>query len=524
MRNPTTLGANFYVTLKHNFLGTLPDSFLLFGVILIFAINLYIFRKKKKQNLTFSFNSTILNFFGILLILVIALILTCWSLTIIPDKDVYFTRTYVQDYFSIFFKIIILIVSILYLIGTYTLYVKADYISFEFFTIFLMSVLASTYLVSAINILSIFLILELNSLCVFVLLAFHKNSNFSIEASLKYFLLGILATAIMMFGFSILYVETGTLVLREICIILLQIVQDDTTSNFTYIVLVFAGICILIGFLFKLTAVPFHIWASNVYEGAPFILTFYLMTVPKIAMLGLFLRVTLTGLDPILNQVKGLILVSILASMVIPIINALSHTQIKKILIFSSINHVGFILIGFFCGTLAGIASTIFYMLAYMLAIINIFYIILNFPKKEFSENTLFHFFSELKYLYATHPIMAYCFFINLLSIGGVPPLMGFYAKIALFKAALDRGYMFLVFIAVVASILSIYLYVKLGKEIFFEKVTEEELKEFVKTTAPVNKLPTIIVICLTTFLVFFLFFSKYVILLLEYPMAAFLA
>lgn len=326
-------------------------------------------------------------------------------------------------------------------------------------------------LVSSIDFISMYLTIELQSLCFYVIASFKRNSEFSTEAGIKYFILGAFSSGLLLFGFSLIYGFTGTTNILQLSNIFICGVQQMWISTGSLRACELGMIFILVGFLFKLTAVPFHMWAPDVYEGAPTSVTAFFSIAPKIAILGIFLRIFLEGFYNFMSPWQKVIIFCSFCSMLFGSLAAMAQNKIKRLLAFSSISHVGFLLIGFSCGTLEGLQSLIFYLVIYILMTINIFAIILSPIRRNFT-NKIQHikYSTDFAMLSKTNSLLAFTLCINLFSMAGIPPLAGFYSKAFLFFAAISSSLYILAVIGILTSVISCFYYIRIIKIIYFEK------------------------------------------------------
>ncbi|CAM6002309.1 unnamed protein product [Sphagnum balticum] len=322
--------------------------------------------------------------------------------------------------------------------------------AFESIILILMSTCSMLFMISAFDLITMYLAIELQSLCFYVLAASKRNSEFSTEAGLKYFILGAFSSGILLFGCSLIYGFTGVTNLEELAKIF-----TTPSSNLG------SKVPLAVGFLFKITAVPFHMWAPDVYEGSPTNITAFFSVAPKIAILANMLRVFMYSFyDPMWQQ---LFVFCSVASMILGAFAALSQNKIKRLLAFSSIGHIGYLLIGFSCGTIEGIQSLLIGLFIYVFMTMNIFTVILALRQNRFK------YISDLGALAKTNPILAITISITMFSFAGIPPLAGFCSKFYLFFAALGCGAYLLALIGIITSVISCFYYIRLVKIMYFD-------------------------------------------------------
>jgi NADH:ubiquinone oxidoreductase subunit 2 (subunit N) len=403
-------------------------------------------------------------------------------------------------------------------------YLKQEQLNaFEFLILLLFSVLSMLLMISSYDFISFYLTIEFQSLCFYVLAASKRNSEFSTEAGLKYFILGAFSSGILLFGFSIIYGFTGMTNFGELTLLFTGIdgskdwigletlvashpnqpilsmeaiqthdqsigwidgSQSDTTkpsysshSNGILLGILFVAV----GFLFKLTAAPFHMWAPDVYEGSPTAITAFFSITPKIALLAVFSRLFLSTFYDLIFPCQKILLFCSGASMIIGALAALSQQKIKRLLAYSSIGHIGYILLGFSCATGEGIEALTIYLIIYVIMTINIFAIILSLQNRsidgsEFAKQSKPNPFVRIKYtsdlgmLGSTNPILAFTLSCTLFSMAGIPPLAGFCSKFYIFFSALNASLYFFAFLGVLTSVISCFYYIRLIKIMYFEK------------------------------------------------------
>lgn len=382
------------------------------------------------------------------------------------------------DNFTYFFKVGLLISTACTILMCLQYFQQEALTAFESIVLILMSTCSMLFMISAYDLIAMYLAIELQSLCFYVIAASKRNSEFSTEAGLKYFILGAFSSGILLFGCSMIYGFTGVTNLEELAKIFtapsglgiknlpgietLDVSLRDCNGADASWSGVFMGILfIAVGFLFKITAVPFHMWAPDVYEGSPTYVTAFFSIAPKIAILANMLRVFIYSFyDPTWQQ---LFVFCSIASMVLGAFAALSQNKVKRLLAYSSIGHVGYLLIGFSCGTIEGMISLLIGLFIYVLMTINIFAIVLALRQNRFK------YISDLGALAKTNPILAITISITMFSYAGIPPLAGFCSKFYLFFAALGCGAYLLALIGIITSVISCFYYIRFVKIMYFD-------------------------------------------------------
>lgn len=396
--------------------------------------------------------------------------------------SIIFYNTLILDDFTLFLKILV-IASCLFAIVIALDYVKKEtFNAFEYIILILLATCSMLFLIASADFISMYLAIELQSLCFYVLAASKRNSEFSTEAGLKYFLLGAFSSGILLFGCSLIYGFTGVTNFSELAKIFTCGAEDISAGTSALKACELGMVFILVGLLFKMTAVPFHMWAPDVYEGAPTSITAFFSITPKISILAVLLRVFVDSFyDFMLPWQKILIFCSI-ASMVLGAFAAMSQNKIKRLLAFSSIGHVGYLLIGVCCGTIEGLQALFIYLVIYIVMTINIFAIILS-PVKKLGLNFIqsavalpgtarvqrVKYTTDFAMLAKTNPILAITLTVALFSMAGIPPLAGFYSKAFLFFAAMSSSMYLLALIGVLTSVISCFYYIRLIKIMYFE-------------------------------------------------------
>lgn len=390
------------------------------------------------------------------------------------------------DNFTFYFKIGLLLSTSCIILMSLQYFEQEALTAFESIILILLSTCSMLIMISAFDLIAMYLAIELQSLCFYVLAASKRNSEFSTEAGLKYFILGAFSSGILLFGCSLIYGFTGVTNLEELAKIFstpfgtnsLTLNQSSQLGTFGPYVGpmapssgIFMGILFLsVGFLFKITAVPFHMWAPDVYEGSPTIVTAFFSIAPKIAILANMLRVFMYSFyDPSWQQ---LFVFCSVASMILGAFAALSQNKIKRLLAFSSIGHIGYLLIGFSCGTIEGIQSLLIGLFIYVFMTVNIFTVILSLRQNREAKNmhsARFKYISDLGALAKTNPILAITISITMFSLAGIPPLAGFCSKFYLFFAALGCGAYFVALIGIITSVISCFYYIRLIKIMYFD-------------------------------------------------------
>jgi NADH-quinone oxidoreductase subunit N len=329
----------------------------------------------------------------------------------------------------------------------------------EYFVLGLVALLGVMVMVSARNLLTVYLGVELLSLSLYAMVAFDRESGVAAESAMKYFVLGAISSGALLYGFSIIYGLTGTLQLNELA-------DRITTVGTSNVGLVFGLAFIIVGIAFKFGAVPFHMWIPDVYHGAPTPVTLFIGSAPKIASFVLAFRVLAQGLDEMVASWQDMLIALSVLSMIIGNVVAIAQSNLKRMLAYSTISHVGFILLGILAGTDEGYRAAMFYTLAYVIMAVGSFGMILLLSREGFEADRL----EDFKGLNRKSPWFAAVMMMLMFSTAGVPPFIGFWAKIAVIGAVLDVGLAWLAAVAVVLSVVAAYYYLRVVKLMYFDE------------------------------------------------------
>ena len=369
------------------------------------------------------------------------------------------------DGFSAFLNMTIwLIVILTILVSIHYQHYFAHMASGEYYCLLLFAAVGMSFMVSSGHLILIFVALELMSVCVYVLTGFHRNNLQSIEAALKYFLLGAFASAFLLLGFAFLYGATGTLDLPTMKAF---IVDNPETISSGWLVL---GLLLAIsGFGFKISMVPFHMWTPDVYQGAPTVVTAFMATGVKAAAVAALVRVVMVALEPMAVDWTMILWVAAVATMFVGNIIALIQEDVKRMLAYSGIAHAGYLLIGFVAGTEMGQAGILYYLLAYALMNMGAFGIITLLGRQGEECSTL----SDFSGLGLKSPGMGLAMAIFMFSLAGIPPTAGFMGKFYIFAAAVKSGFVWLVILGAINSVISIYYYLRVIMTMYFSAPAE---------------------------------------------------
>ncbi|MGE4072884.1 MAG: NADH-quinone oxidoreductase subunit NuoN [Lysobacterales bacterium] len=333
----------------------------------------------------------------------------------------------------------------------------------EFYTLALFAVLGMCILISGGNMLTIYLGLELMALSSYAMVALDRDSPVAAESAMKYFVLGALASGLLLYGMSMLYGLTGSLDLTEIATRL-------AAGDHPRVVLSFAVVFIVVGIGFKLGAVPFHMWIPDVYQGAPTGVTLFLAAAPKLAGVGMAFRLLTEGLAPLVHDWSQMLGFLALMSLVVGNLAAIAQTNLKRMLAYSTISHVGFVLLGIMSGSDDGMAAAMFYAITYALMTTGAFGMIIALSHAGFEAERI----EDFKGLNQRNPWFAFLMLLIMASLAGFPPLVGFFSKLYVLQAAINAGWLWLAVIAVVMAVVGAFYYLRVIKVMYFDEPEHE--------------------------------------------------
>lgn len=429
-----------------NFVPAIPEIFVLCMACVILLADLFVTDKGR-----------ILTYLLSLGTLAIAALLTVNTGN---SEPVYtFSGSFVGDRMADVLKVFVYLVTAGVMIYSRRYLMDRNLFKGEFYVLAMFGVLGMMVMISAHSFLTIYLGLELLSLSLYAMVALNRDSEVSTEAAMKYFVLGALASGLLLYGMSMLYGVTGSLNIVEVG-------KAVSASDGNDIVMIFGLVFIIIGLAFKLGAVPFHMWIPDVYHGAPTPVTLFIGTAPKIAGFALVMRLLVEGLGGLHMHWQDMLVILAILSMAIGNIVAIAQSNLKRMLAYSTISHVGFILLGILSGTEYGYAASMFYILAYAIMGLGGFGMIILFSRAGFEADRL----EDYKGLNDRSPWFAFMMLILMFSMAGVPPTVGFYAKLAVLKAVVNVDMVWLAVVGVVFSIIGAYYYLRMVKIMYFDK------------------------------------------------------
>ena len=430
----------------------LPELFLLSAISIILIFDL--FASERLKPITYYLTQ-------------LSLIITGWLVfDLIGESATIFSGTFVLDTMGSTFKVFIMGFAIIALVYTRHYLKVHELLRNEYFILALMSILGMMVMVSGHSLLTLYMGLEIMSLSLYALIASARDRSVAIEAALKYFVLGAIASGLLLYGMSMIYGITGSLDIAQIS----NFARASTLASQQTLILNFGLVFLVIGVAFKLGAVPFHMWVPDVYQGSPTSVTMFLSTVPKIAAIALLIRLLIDGLGDLQHYWSDLLMIIAVLSIALGSLVALMQSNIKRMLAYSTISHIGFVLLGFVTGVVEGYGAAVFYVLVYILMSLAAFGSIIALNKSGFEADQI----SDYQGLSKHSPWFALIILVVMLSMAGVPPFIGFYSKLFILQQVIAEGYVILAVIAVVFAVISAYYYLQIIKTMYFDEADKE--------------------------------------------------
>tara|TARA_B100001057_G_scaffold448563_1_gene489001 strand:- start:5376 stop:6794 length:1419 start_codon:yes stop_codon:yes gene_type:complete len=425
----------------------LPEIFLSLSI--MFLLILGVFKKKSSmliQNLS-------------LIVLLITAVLTFNENLGIGEIKL-FNDSIIIDYLSSFMKIVTLLATFLVLVISSNYLKTFKIFKMEYPILILSSVLGMMIMISSNDLIVFYMGLELQSLALYVLATFNRDQLKSSEAGLKYFVLSALSSGLLLYGCSLIYGFTGSTNFNVIA-------EQLNTNQYS---LTFGIVFILVGLAFKISAVPFHMWAPDVYEGSPTSVTLFFTMVPKIAALTVFIRFLYVPFLNLISQWQMILIFLSIASMLLGAVAAIGQTNLKRLIAYSSIGHIGYALAGLATGSNDGIQSSVIYITIYILMNLGLFSCLLMMKR----NNKYYEEIDDLSGLSKNHPLLSLSLLVILFSLAGIPPLAGFFAKFYIFKSVLEQSMYFLAIVGLLSTVIAAFYYLKIIKIIYFDKEKEK--------------------------------------------------
>jgi NADH-quinone oxidoreductase subunit N len=424
-----------------------PEIFLSLSIMFLLVLGVF------KKN-----SSKLIQNISLIILLVTAMI--TFNETLGIGETFLFNGSIVIDYLSSFMKIITLLAAFLVLVISSNYLKTFKIFKIEYPILILSSVLGMMVMISSNDLIVFYMGLELQSLALYVLATFNRDQLKSSEAGLKYFVLSALSSGLLLYGCSLIYGFTGSTNFN--------VIAEQLNSN--EYALTFGIVFILVGLAFKISAVPFHMWAPDVYEGSPTSVTLFFTMVPKIAALTVFIRFLYVPFFNLIDQWQMILIFLSIASMLFGAIAAIGQTNLKRLIAYSSISHVGYALAGLTTGSNDGIQSSVIYITIYILMNLGFFSCLLMMKR----NNEYFEDIEDLSGLSKNHPLLSLSLLIILFSLAGIPPLAGFFAKFYIFKSVLEQSMYFLAIVGLLSTVVAAFYYLRIIKIIYFDKEKEK--------------------------------------------------
>ena len=434
-----------------NYLTAWPEIFLLTMACVVLVVDAFISDAKRD----FSYFLSQLALIGTFVLLM---------MVPVDGREVAFNGMFVQDNLSVVLKAFILALSFATFVYSRDYLKDRNIFKGEYYVLGLFAVLGMMLMVSANNLLMIYLGLELLSLCLYAMVAFNRDNGNASEAAMKYFVLGAIASGMLLYGMSILYGLSGSLMIPDIATAIAQ-------AGDSRIGMVFGLVFILVALAFKLGAVPFHMWMPDVYQGSPTAVTVFIGTAPKLAGFAMIFRLLVEAMGELQTDWQQMLTILAVLSMATGNIIAIAQSNIKRMLAYSTISHVGFILLGILVGTNEAYASAMFYTITYALMSLGAFGIIMLLARKGFEAENL----DDFRGLNQRSPWFAFLMMILMLSMAGVPPTVGFWAKLAVLNMVVQMDMVWLALVAVFFSIIGVFYYLRVIKVMYFDDVVDDQ-------------------------------------------------
>ncbi|SCY35062.1 NADH-quinone oxidoreductase subunit NuoN [Nitrosospira sp. Nsp13] len=379
--------------------------------------------------------------------------------TSVPGVVYTFSGMFVDDAMADILKMLVYITVATVLVYSRAYISVRGMLSGEFFSLALFATLGMMVMISASHFLTLYLGLELLSLSQYAMVALRRDSAVATEAAIKYFVLGALASGFLLYGMSMVYGATGSLNIARVT----EVIQGGVSNH---AVLVVGLVFIVAGISFKLSAAPFHMWAPDVYQGAPTAVVLFIGAAPKLAAFGFVMRLLVEGMGAMVADWQGMLVILAVMSMMIGNLAAIAQTNIKRMLAYSTISHMGFMLLGFIAADENGYSASMFYVVVYVLMTLGTFGMIMLLSREGFEADKL----EDFKGLNRRNPWYAFITLLLMFSMAGVPPTVGIYAKLSVLQAVLSAGYIWLAVVAVLFSLIGAFYYLRIVKLMYFDE------------------------------------------------------
>lgn len=434
-----------------DFMPVLPEIFVLTLVCCILVVD--VFLEQSQRHITYGLAQ---------ITLLGAALITLFTYAQAPVTTMF--GHYIKDAMGDLLKLFIYLASAVVFLYSRDYLRQRNLFKGEYYILGLFGVLGMMVMVSAHSLLTVYLGLELLSLSLYALVATDRDSPIASEAAMKYFVLGSLASGMLLYGISMIYGATGSVDLQAIA----DAVSQQGAGN---MVLVFGLVFLVVGLAFKLGAVPFHMWLPDVYQGAPTCVTLYIGAAPKLAAFALVMRILVNGLETLQGDWQQMLIILAVLSMALGNVVAIAQTNIKRMLAYSTISHIGFLLLGILAGNPQGYAAAMFYAIVYVLMALCAFGVIIMLSRTGFEAEQI----DDFKGLNDRNPWLAFLMMMTMMSMAGVPFLVGFYAKWMVLQAVVNIGLVWLAIVGVVFSVIGAFYYLRVVKCMYFEKSEQQD-------------------------------------------------
>ncbi len=419
-----------------------PEIYLSLSIMFLLILGVF---KKNSENLVYNLST-------ITLIVLLALVVNLFSI----NETLIFNESYKIDNLSSFMKSITIVSAIFVMLSSST-YLKAlKILKIEYPILILSSILGMLVMISSNDLIVFYLGLELQSLALYVLASFNRDNILSSESGLKYFVLSALSSGLLLYGCSLVYGFSNSTNFIDIA---------NSSLDIQYGV-IFGLVFIIVGLAFKISAVPFHMWAPDVYEGSPTAVTLFFAALPKVAALTVFIRFLYTPFVNLIDQWQTILIFLSIASMIFGAVAAIGQSNLKRLIAYSSIGHMGYALAGLASGTNQGIQSSVTYITIYLIMTLAFFSCLFMLRKK----NQFYEKIEDLSGLSTNHPVLSIALLIVLFSLAGIPPLAGFFAKFYIFMAVIEQSMYFLAIVGLLSTVVAAFYYLRLIKIIYFDE------------------------------------------------------
>lgn len=397
-----------------------------------------------------------------ILLLVGALVLLSFS----GQSEVTFHGGFIRDAFGDVLKLFIVVLTIFTFLFSKEYLLQNKFYRGEYFTLGLFGVLGMFVMVSSYNLITLYLGLEIMSLAIYAMVAMRKDNALALESAMKYFVLGALATGMLLYGFSMLYGATGTIQFDTMA-------QQIASGSIDHVVLSFGVVFVVIGLAFKLGAVPFHMWVPDVYQGAPTSVTLYISAAPKLAAFAILYRLLVEGMPGLVADWQTLIVMISILSLIVGAVVTLVQENLKRLLAYSAIGHTGFLLLGVIAANPDGYSAALFYVIVYAITAVAGFGMIVALAR----TGNEFEMIADFKGMNKRNPWLALMMLFIMFSMAGIPPFVGFYAKVVVIEEVVAAGFTWLAVLAVVTAVISAFYYLKVVKVMYFDEPESSALK-----------------------------------------------